>query len=76
MQLELGDNALWYVRAAIARGLQSIENDNEKVRKELANNPDIAPTFREMGEGMLRYNEQMLREMKQFIPDELAGGAR
>jgi len=65
----MDENERYYVRAAVGRGMMQLERDIEEGKRYLATDPPA--TFRQSIEGMVAYNEQMLREMKQYIPEEL-----
>lgn len=75
MQIELNDNQLWYVKSAIHRGMHGLEEQIAQAKHTLANLSDDAPmrgTIVDMLQNMTAYNEQLLREMEQYIPEELA----
>lgn len=72
--MDLNDNQLWYVRAAIRRGMDSVQqqiDDATDTIEKLSPDSEMRATIVNMMENMRAYNEQMLREMKQYIPEEL-----
>jgi hypothetical protein len=74
MQIELNDNQLWYVKSAIHRGVRSLEESIAEAEHTIQNLSDDAPmrgTIVEMLTNMTSYNKQLLREMEQYIPEEL-----
>lgn len=74
MQIELSENESWYVRAAIHRGIQAVEQQIEDAKRTMESVTQDTPargTILEMCRNMTAYNEQLLREMRQFIPEEL-----
>jgi hypothetical protein len=70
MVMELGENARWYVRIAINRGIMTTE-ESIALAEETLEKLDADSPVRDSIEGMLAYNKQMLREMRQYIPPEL-----
>lgn len=66
---ELSENQLWYVRAAVFRGMESVRDVIGDAEKYLADDT-VPATFRQATENMLAYHKQMLREMEQYIPKE------
>lgn len=68
--ITLDENARWYVRSMVFRGMQSIESDIAEGRKYLEGD-QVPATFRASIEGMIAYQEQLLREAKQYIPENL-----
>ena len=74
MQIELNENQAWYVKSAIHRGMHGLEEQIASAKHTLANLSDDAPmrgTIVDMLTNMTSYNEQLLREMRQYIPEEL-----
>lgn len=70
--MDLNENAEWYVRAMVTRGIMALEQSNHDGRKWLAGEgKDAAVSFRQSVEGMIAYQEQMLAEARQYIPMEL-----
>jgi hypothetical protein len=72
--MDLNDNQLWYVKSAIHRGMHSLEEQIAQAKHTIANMPDDAyarGTMIEMLTNMTSYNEQLLSEMRQYIPEEL-----
>ena len=72
--MELNENQLWYVRAAIHRGIAAVEQQIEDAERTMASVTDDTPargTILDMCRNMKAYNEQLLREMRQYIPEEL-----
>jgi hypothetical protein len=72
--MELGGNAQWYVTAAVSRGIASVQKQIDDAESVIASLPQDAPmrgTMIDSMEGMIAYHRQMLREMKQYIPEEL-----
>lgn len=74
MQIELNDSQSWYVRAAIHRGIAAVRQQIEDADRMMAAVTEDTPargTILDVCRNMKAYNEQMLREMEQYIPDEL-----
>lgn len=74
MQIELNDNELWYVKSAVYRGIHSLEESIAQAEHTVQNLADDSPmrgTIVEMLTNMTSYNKQLLREMEQYIPEEL-----
>lgn len=72
--MDLNDNQLWYVRAAIHRGIAAVEQQIEDAQRTMDSVTEDTPargTILDMCRNMKAYNEQMLREMRQYIPEEL-----
>ena len=75
IEIDTAGNAGWYVRAAIHRGMaavrQSIEDADRLIEQGSKPDTPMAGTLKDMGRNMKAYNEQLLREMEQYIPEEL-----
>ena len=71
--VEVTGFANFYVRSAIHRGIAAVEDTIENGKKllELEREKDLPSWAVESMEGMIAYHEQLLREMKQFIPEAL-----
>lgn len=67
--MELNDNQQWYVRSMVIRGIMALEDNIAEGKKYLETDPP--ETFRQSVEGMVAYSEQLLREAKDYIPEEL-----
>lgn len=70
----MNENELWYVKSAIHRGMNALEQGIADAHRTLSTVTDETPargTIMEVCRNVISYNEQLLREMKQYIPAEL-----
>lgn len=75
--MNLNENEQWYVRAAVHRGIAAVEQQIEDVQRMIDSVTEDTPARGTILAGcrnMKAYNEQMLREMKQYIPEEFIPG--
>ncbi len=75
MELTLTENEMWYVKAVIRRGIAQLEETIENCKRlaDEARDPENAcPEWAaDSMDNQRAYTEQLLRETRQYLPDEL-----
>jgi hypothetical protein len=70
MQIELDANSEWYTKYCVARALRTLDQEATE-GQELLDSGTVPGSLQGALRHMIAHNEQLIREIRQYVPEAL-----